>query len=202
MKANTINTGENYPHRTLWLMTRRLFEDARTTEKGAQLYDATAMVLAAMTFESYINYLGFKLDPVAWQRERKWSWADRVEKAFVLCDLPVPDKNRRPYSSIWALKDFRDTLAHGKVKVIDEMVEHLVDEERPWLRGIFDGVVTSELTHLYLEDLHEQCRMMHTAAKPKAFTCIGVVQIPDIWFGDDPLEGITGYQSASTGVTS
>ncbi|TKT71199.1 hypothetical protein YH63_007135 [Afipia massiliensis] len=76
-------------------------------------YMACGMMIA-FAFEAKINFLGWKLIE-GWREFQSWD-----EKVKLVCEqLGIePDWGVRPWSSIRAMKRFRDMVAHGKPLVV------------------------------------------------------------------------------------
>lgn len=82
-----------------------------TNERDGLAFDRMACALMlAFTFEAKINFLGHKL--AAHWRERQ-NFDDKVTQVFQRLGI-VADWTARPYSSIEGLRQFRDSIAHGK----------------------------------------------------------------------------------------
>ncbi len=89
------------------------------TVDGIGLDSMAALVMIAFALEAKLNFLGYKLIG-GWNERARFH-----EKAAAVFDrLEIaPDQNSRPFSTIRELKNFRDTLAHGKP------IEIFLDEE-------------------------------------------------------------------------
>ena len=98
-------------------MSERLAKDDR---EGVGLEIIAGLTLLAFEVEARFNFLGAKL--ISNREERK----PAILKVKRVCKRlgVAPDFSVRPYRSVEKLKDFRDTLAHGKPeeKVFDEEV--------------------------------------------------------------------------------
>lgn len=99
---------------------------AKDDREGVGLEIIAGLTLLSFAVEAKFNFLGAKLIP---------DWKERtpaMEKVEKVCGhLGVaPDFSVRPFSSVTKLKDFRDTLAHGKPddKVFDEEVVATAEE--------------------------------------------------------------------------
>jgi len=84
------------------------------------------LIILAFTFEAKINFLGHKLID-SWNERQ--SFKDKIAEVFSYLKIS-PDEEIRPYSSICSLKNFRDSIAHGKpIEIVfDEEVVHPVKE--------------------------------------------------------------------------
>jgi hypothetical protein len=106
--------------------------------KGIAFEYMACLVMLAFTFEAKINFLGHKL--IKGWNERQ-SFNSKVTE--VLGHLRVtPDWKVRPFSSIETLKNFRDSIAHGKpvettfdeevIKPADD-IDRRIDLDSEWL---------------------------------------------------------------------
>jgi hypothetical protein len=86
---------------------------AQGDREGVGLEIMAGLTLLAFEVEARLNFLGEKLMGAHW-KERKWSVITKVKKICAHLKVFEPDFKVRPYSSIEKLKEFRDTLAHGK----------------------------------------------------------------------------------------
>ncbi|WP_350298129.1 DNA-processing protein DprA [Pseudomonas putida] len=82
---------------------------------GIALDITACLVMLAFTFESRMNFIGEQ--KISGFKERRW-FAKKLEDVLKVLGIS-PDFSVRPYSSIKQLKDFRDTIAHGKPDSID-----------------------------------------------------------------------------------
>lgn len=95
--------------------------EARGDRQGIALDITACLVMLAFTFESRLNFIGEQ--KVEDFKERRW-FDKKVEIVLKALGLE-PDFAVRPYSSIKELKNFRDTIAHGKPDTIE--VDETVD---------------------------------------------------------------------------
>jgi hypothetical protein len=102
-----------------------------TETRDGIVFDCMAcLIMLAFTCEAHVNFLGDCL--IEGWKERE-AFDKKLTK--VLDHLKVmPDERTRPYSSVFLLKKFRDTLAHGKPskKEFEEIVVGRAEElDRP-----------------------------------------------------------------------
>ncbi|RDS90432.1 hypothetical protein [Pseudomonas fluorescens] len=138
-----------------YLKTRIEEKEATGDRYGIALDITACLVMLAFTFESRLNFIGQKKLPGF--RERRW-FDKKVE--LVLRGLKLePDFSKRPYSSIKELKDFRDTIAHGKPEtvVIDELVDFHpeADYDDFDLRGAWEGCLNIDFMRRCSEDIDD-----------------------------------------------
>ena len=112
MQVVTTHEGENFTHRLLWCVVARQIENAKAQPNGSLYDDMAAMVFAFHAFEAYLNFLGIRLAPDLWNDERNFfrkepyrGFEGKVRKISELCQLVEPERQARPYSTIWNLKD-------------------------------------------------------------------------------------------------
>lgn len=95
------------------------------------------MVMLAFAFEAKINFLGYKLID-SWKERQPFD--DKVNNVFDHLRVN-PDWEVRPYSSVKKLKEFRDSIAHGKPVEVEfdeeiigppEEIERLNDLKSKW----------------------------------------------------------------------
>jgi hypothetical protein len=127
------------------------------------------LVMTAFTFEAKVNFLGAKLIP-GWKERQPFD--DKVKE--VLAHLKIAsDWNKRPYSSIQSMKDFRDSIAHGKPIEIqyDQTVEMPADElERKIdLSGEWQKACSPEAVDAAYEDVEQIWKDLLTQAKLSVF---------------------------------
>ena len=115
----------------------RLKKDDRT---GITFDCMACLVMCAFSFEAYINFLGSKL--IEEWNERQ-SFDTKVEQVLERLKIKI-DRDKRPYSAINRLKEFRDYVAHGKPdeEEYDKIIEVAADgsDARPDLRGKWEAI--------------------------------------------------------------
>jgi hypothetical protein len=202
MNVLTTDEVENFTHRCLWRVVTRQLEHAEAQRSGALYDDLAAMVFAFHAFEAHLNFLGQRLAPDIWEDEQNFfrkepyrGFEGKVRKVFDLCQLPEPDRCTKPYSMIWALKDLRDLIAHGKTEVFTETYVHGVNEPPRFPRGRFDDLVSHAKALEAKQDIHAVAPILHTAAR--RLSCDDQLYLRDVWFGDDPLDGPLGHATGT-----
>jgi hypothetical protein len=108
-------TGQSwfFPHGYLNGWAKSLIEDAERVSAGASNYYRVSALMAVMSFEAYLNYVGER--HIKDWPERK-PWAEKLKlilKTFGLASL----RNEEPFSSLDELFKYRNTLAHGRIDV-------------------------------------------------------------------------------------
>jgi len=109
---------EEYLHKAAWQVVMRQIEHAETDQTGALYDDLVAMVFAFHCMEGYLNFVGAKIAPELWKHEKerfgRTGIAGKLNAICERCGVAVPDKGRRPYSTVSELKKLRDKMAHPK----------------------------------------------------------------------------------------
>lgn len=144
---NDISNTANY-------LRTRIEEKEAIGDRNCIALDITAcLVMLAFTFESRLNFIGEqKVDGF---KERR-VFDTKLAKVLEALELK-PDFSKRPYSTIQELKDFRDTIAHGKPQtvVIDELVDFHpgADFDVFELKGAWEGFLTIDFMRQCSEDI-------------------------------------------------
>ena len=95
---------EEYLHKAAWQVVMRQIEHAETDQTGALYDDLVAMVFAFHCMEGYLNFVGAKIAPELWKHEKerfgRTGIAGKLNAICERCGVAVPDKGRRPYSTV------------------------------------------------------------------------------------------------------
>jgi len=174
-------------------------ETAKRRRKGAKYFRISGMLLAYLTYEAYINFLGGRFASDVWENERAFFAKKHyrgLEGKLKLLSERIPivgiKKDQRPYQTIRNLKVLRDFLSHGKTDKYEKTIIHHRDEEPLlWPDGKLDKLVTPELANRAALDVREFIEFLHAQA---------VKHIKDIWFGNEPLGGIRWHASSDSKV--
>lgn len=200
MKIETTITGENLTHKILWECCIRNMETAKRRKKGSTYFFISAMLLAYLTYEAYINFLGDRFAPDTWAKEKDF-FASRQDQGlegklkFLTKKIPITgiQKGQRPYQTIKKLKSLRDFLSHGKVDKYEKVIVHHRDNEPPLFGryGKLGALVSPELAEIAVADIQQFVEFLHIQAKK---------QSDDAWFGDDPLGGIHAHSTGDSRI--
>ena len=195
-KVRTTTEGERFLHKDLWRVVERQLDHAADTPKGAFYDDLVAMVFASHALEAYLNFVGGRIAPEVWKDEREFfrrepyrGFDGKVRKVLDLVALPEPNRDARPYSTVWLLKDLRDQIAHAKPVTFSSVVEHGADEEPSMLHSPLRDIVSRENAVRARDDIRQFIDIIHKAAIPK---------VNDIWFGEAAFGGTLQYSSRSS----
>lgn len=203
MKIETLIDGENFMHRTLWLVADRAAAQAEAQPMGSIHDHLIVMVFSLLAFEAYLNFLGDRLDPALWKDESNpksevHRFKPKIRKVFDLIGKAEPEADQRPYLTIWQLRQLRDSIAHGKVqRWATKEVSDSADEP-PWsgLKHIFDGKVSAAEAVQARDDVQELARQMHKEAG-KARGPDGTLIGNSLGFGPEPFVGVHGAETTS-----
>jgi len=121
-----------------WMMksARLSLHDASATETGRFFNSMNVLVYSAFAMEAFFNHLGSHLYKDWESKERKMSKFKKFRNFN--SDLKLNhDLSKEPYSIIFDVFDFRDSLAHGRTEEIErkEVVELTEDELRSYTIG-------------------------------------------------------------------
>src|SRR4051794_4731492 len=111
---------------------------------GLGLEIMACLTIIAFAFEAQMNFIGFKLIPNWEERKPYLLKFERVAKKLGV----AIDYESRPHSTVKELKEFRDTLAHGKPKEVkgesDEIITREELERRDLLKAEWQECLTEE----------------------------------------------------------
>jgi hypothetical protein len=102
-----------YPHGYLNGWAEVLIRDARSLKAGSANYHRIASLIAVMSFEAYLNYVGERHFEKWPERE---PWAKKLKLVLEKFGLAA-ERNNEPFSLLDKLFKYRNTLAHGKITV-------------------------------------------------------------------------------------
>lgn len=142
---------------------------AKDDREGVGLEIMAGLTLLAFEVEARFNFLGAKL--IANWNERTPA-KDKVEKVCAHLGVAL-DFSMRPYSSVAKLKDFRDTLAHGKPeeRVFDEEVVATAEEidAMGFARGAWEAYIDQAFFHEAYGDVEQIWKELLAKSKLTVF---------------------------------
>jgi hypothetical protein len=151
------------------------------------------MLMAYLTYDAYLNFLGDRFAPEIWVKEREF-FSQKAYRSlpgklkYLVEKIPINGikTGHRPMQTINKLKKLRDFLGHGKIDKFEKTIKHHRDKEPPLfgLYGRIDRLVTPELAEKAVLDVKTFINILHSQAAE---------HIEDIWSGEDPLEGLIGH---------
>ena len=158
--SETTIYGELHTHKLLWSCCSQQVEaaeDALKRSNSSHHFELSAMLLAYLTLESYVNFLGDRLAPEIWKIERDFfnkhpykGMSGKLKKIFEIIEVDEPNKGKRPYQTIQKLKQLRDYLSHGKPDKYTKVVIHHKDEAPPLFHSKLDTLASPKsLTTCY-----------------------------------------------------
>jgi hypothetical protein len=149
----------NAAHHLKKTVERRMADNDRD---GIFLDMMASLTMIAFAVEANLNFIGAHVVQGWVERqpgEKKWTQ--------VLGTLGIePDYNQRPFSTIEQLRQFRDTLAHGKPRVLDERetaigtYDELYSVNEIKSRSPWEHFVTLESVHAGYDDMNEIWNLM------------------------------------------
>jgi hypothetical protein len=114
--SHTVHmTGEFwfFPHGYLNGWANTLIQDAESVSAGAANYYRVSALLAVMSFEAYLNYVGER-HIKDWPERKPWS--KKLSLILEKCGLDS-QRGEEPFSTLEKLFKYRNTLAHGRIAV-------------------------------------------------------------------------------------
>lgn len=101
-----------------------------------------ALVFTAFSIEAKVNFVGWKVLEDGWP-ERS-NLREKIDLLAKVLELSL-DWSKRPLQTVSQLKRFRDTIAHGKPEVIDELkIVDVVPDVWHALKGQWEKNVQQE----------------------------------------------------------
>lgn len=200
MIVETRIDGETFTHKVLWECCLSQMETAKRRKKGSMYFHISAMLLAYLTYEAYINFLGDRFASDTWRDEKEFFSKKPYQGLegrlkFLAEKIPIEgiDKSQRPYQTLKKLKTLRDFLSHGKIDKYERIIHHSRDKEPPLFGryGILDELVTAESAKKAVLDVKQFIRFLHQQAMKRT---------NDLWFGEDPFDGFRGHASSDSRV--
>ena len=128
-------------------LKRRIDERSKKGDRdGIGLDIMACLTIIAFSFEAQMNFLGFKLIQ-KWEERKPYLYKfQRVAKRLNV----TVDYNSRPHSTVKELKEFRDTLAHGKPEEIKGEKEETITREELERRDLLKAEWQKSLTEEFL----------------------------------------------------
>jgi len=197
--AKTTINGELFTHKILWECCQLHCQAADTANEkkaGPIYYELTVMLMAYLTYEAYINFLGDRVAPEAWKNEKDLFNCDpyrgiagKLKKISEVCHIQNLKKGERPYQTIVELGTLRDYLSHGKPDKYETQIKHSKRNEPSLFHSNLYQLVTPEKMKRALEDVKVLIEFLHCKAAP---------YVTDQMFGNKPLEGIIEHSQGDT----
>lgn len=188
---------EEYLHKTAWSVVTRQIEHADANPTGALYDDLVAMVFAFHCMEGYLNFVGEKIAPDLWADERtrfrSTGITGKLRAICERCGIDVPEKGRRPYSTVSELKKLRDCMAHPKTHKVSSRVEFVEDKPPPLFATSYVATLVSHRKALRArDDVKSIADEIHRAA---------VARFPRVGLGREAFGGTHSVRSSSITVS-
>jgi len=156
---------ETHIHKITWQVVQRQVTNAEPDI----LSDLVMMTFCHHTLEGYANFLGAICAPELWQDEKRiFRGAGLSGKLAALhgaCGLAEIDEGQRPYSTIGALEQLRNCIAHPRPQQRSGQVEYAEGREPPMFPPSYlERWVSRRNAQQAVEDVQEIVGGLHTAA--------------------------------------
>ncbi len=178
---------------------------ALDTDREWLNFAITARVFAFHTIEAYCNLILEILDHKTFLEEKTYftkrdGVMGKIAHVMNLMDI-VPEKGKRPFTTIRELKTYRDLIAHGKSESQSEKVIHPLGTDAPYPRPKWLKLLMPKEKRLAaLSDVEELLIAMQTnyVEIVKERILMGTLPL-NTWIDPHPLSGV---HSRSIGVTT
>jgi hypothetical protein len=169
--------GELFTHRLLWTCCLELAEaaeDAVQSEKDPFYLKLSSMLMAFLTCESYINFLGDRLAPDTWKNERNFfnqpaykGLEGKLKKLSEICNISDIQKHKakRPYQTIKELSRLRTYLSHGKPDKYKKLVSHPRGKDPDLFYPKIYQMVSRKTLDTVIHDVEEFIRCLNVRAR-------------------------------------
>jgi hypothetical protein len=187
-------TGEYYTHQTIWRHAKLLIILAEEKKEAATTLFLSALLLIHCALESYLNYLGEKVFPAAWENERETFKAQPYrgtlgKMAFLRDNLGViVEKGKRPHMTVKRLDAWRHSVVHGRTEIIDKEIEFTDPRRLTTVQSKFLRNINAKLVQVTVEDVEEVCDQLQSAAYERYHHLI---------LGPKAFRGISSHQGGS-----
>jgi transcriptional regulator with XRE-family HTH domain len=115
-------SGEEYAHGVLWQCAQTQLRLARRNKREASYLLVTAVLMAYLALDAYLNYVGEILIPKKWSLidqesslNRSTAALTKVKKLVKVVRVPYPDEDTQPFSSILELSSLRNAILHAEL---------------------------------------------------------------------------------------
>ena len=128
-----------------------------------------------LAFEAFLNDLGARICPDAWEREREtFNRGGEYRGTLGKCDYLLRqcglafDRGKRPYQTLVELDRRRDLLVHGRPFSMDQAIEYVEPKQPRWKQPPIEALFDGRFLERAAEDVERLCDAMHAAARPLA----------------------------------
>ena len=141
----------------LWHGAQLLREKASIDEKGPTFVFMASLCMFAFSVEAYTNFVGPKLFPNEWFREDKpyerYPILKKIRKICKVLGLTIKE-NGPQWALLYALVQFRETLAHGKQEtVVKRELVPLKAEPTDYLSGRLSPAIHQYCNVAYVQQV-------------------------------------------------
>lgn len=194
MAELSVTTGQSVslPHKLLWQSCVNLLDMADQRPDHAWSLNLSACLLAAASFEAYINHLGEEILPTVWEEERKHFSNDpyrgllgKVKRISEELGYPLPPKTHKPFAGWLELQGLRDKIVHARTKR-DSFSRVHKSHEFPMLPPTW---MSRELSRKKVRELI--ARLEEFAVE--IHSLVAKSEFPEAAFGSHPLKGTLGF---------
>jgi hypothetical protein len=168
---STQISGVRFLHRVLWLVVDQNIAEARAGNGGSFSKELVAMVFAFHTLESYLNYVGTKLEPVIWADERNFfrktpyrGFQGKMTKVLETTSVDKSSLEPRLLETVDQLKSLRDRIAHANTETWERTTRHAYGNEPEIILPALDGRVTLENANRAFTDIEDLIELIQRAA--------------------------------------
>ncbi len=186
---------ENLPHRLMWRIVLDHADLAKESGIEWEKPSLVAMVFGFHAMEAYLNYVGPKVAPEAWENEREYfrgtGFKGKLREVMDRAALPW-EPGRRPLQTVLGLEKLRNTIAHGKPERRTGKFVHGIYKEPSYpafsLHKLF---APKNKMPKAVHDLEQLANEIHGAVKLKS-------KVSDPWFGKEAFHGSPSFGSHRT----
>ena len=172
-KVSVRKTRHVIAYSELWHASTWLLEVGRAEPRGSQCQFLSSILLAAFSFEAYLNHAGPQVLP-CWPSLERLSPLAKFELLRDLLKVDLGGKGQRPLQTLFELFRLRNTVAHAKSEYLELAEERdnnykldVILEEVP-LANWEKLIRTDSFAKRVMEDVKEVMKKLHKARpKPK-----------------------------------
>ena len=212
-KSNYKVESQYFPHKFLWKVCNMMFEEGNKNniKDEKEKFYMTSLLMAFLSYEGYINYLGENIAPEIWEDEQNFFTRQnnypgiKGKLKFLLEKIgeEMPDEEEVQYSTILKLKKFRDTLSHIKPYKCEISANDDIDEKLFYfqtnLQQYIEQFCTKDNTECVIINVENFIECLHKKAKNYINSKNGCHIKVNGWFHGYALKG---FNSINVGRTT
>jgi hypothetical protein len=172
MKKERQQKYEIYNHRILWRVAELNLYMATSSQKNAKFYALGAMLLYFFAFEGYLNWLGNRIAPEAWEEEREFfsrppyqGGLGKYRFLTKVVRLSAPGASQGPFQTAKELLKLRDMAVHPRAEAGDRLVKFANSHFPPHYRGRLAEKVSPKKASRARDHLSKLAEDLHIGAK-------------------------------------